>query len=144
MLRDQLEVSIGSGHISGCVMKVFGGRNGYFTKLAVSLLLHKELSVIFFQLVNLPIFYALLLNTDETLSSRLARFVHLCLLCIVSVIPHLEMHSCFPVIRMGAGISPTIIWSLLPKVLMCHVSLKPVLTQKLPYFQIPKDWPRVM
>lgn len=114
------------------------GKNSYFSKLTVSVLLHKMLLVMFFKLICL--YLKLCPEVQVRMPSwTLASLFHLYLLCILSVISHLETHSHFPAIRAGAAISHTIILFFLPKRLMCHVSLKPVLTQRLPHFQITKE-----
>lgn len=103
-------------------------------------MLHKVLLIIFFQLVNLSVILCYPpKHRSKCFHELLPVWLHLYRLCILSVIPQLEMHSHFPAIRAGAGISYAVIQFLLPKGLMCHVSLRPVLTQKLPHFQITKE-----
>lgn len=89
----------------------------------------------------MSISYAFPENTDQNVFMNPGhfRFTFTFLLCNLSIKPHLEICSHFPAIRAEAGIYHTVIWFLLPKGLMCHVFLKPGLTQKLPHFSITKE-----
>lgn len=76
-------------------MKVIGrGKNSIVILQSwLSFLLYKVLLIIFY--ISLPI-SCVALKHVRMLSWTLVSLFYLYLLCILSVIPHLEMHGCFP------------------------------------------------
>lgn len=141
MLRDHFQVSTFfiRMHFWLCNESRWGGKEQLFYKVGYPCCVALCTFSNIFK-VDLPISYALPYDTDQNAFINSCLFVSpLPAMFLISYTISYTMHSHFPEIRAGAAIALTIIWFLLPNGLMCHVSLKPVLTQKLPHFQITKE-----